>query len=123
VDACDCTQTDSAAADFCGVDLDGNGIIETDEKTVFTAADLKHPEVLTGLSLTNGDAEQSVLVFDSVRGMVAIDPELANRAEIQLVSTGGAYALNVTISPTGRLGICSPGTDDHALVPGYELCQ
>lgn len=124
---CDCTQAVNTEDDFCGVDLDGNGIIEAGEQTVFAAADLKHPEVLTGITLNrDGSALEGspVLVYDSVRGLLQTTAGTeADEAVLALVSTGDAYALNVVISQTGRLGICSPGTDDHAVVPGYELCQ
>jgi type IV fimbrial biogenesis protein FimT len=117
-DGCDCTETDPAQADFCGVDGDGDGTIEADEQKVFDAAVMNHPEVMSAFAINDG---KTILAFDPVRGLLnTSDADYADGATLQLTSTEGSYALNIMLNRTGRVMICSPDTD--AYIPGYKSC-
>jgi len=105
--ACDCTETDTNAADFC--EIDG-------QSRVFNQANLNYPGVMNAM---NGDG---LFVFDPARGLVYDDSSLADydSAEMELLSEDGTYALNVQVSATGRVKYCSDSADKQ--VPGYDVC-
>jgi hypothetical protein len=100
--ACDCRETDASATDFCEVDSVPRRLVSTD---------LTYPGVMD--SMVGNDS----FTFDPVRG-VLLNP--ADVVEMDLLSTGGNFALNVEVGPTGRVRICS-GSSNTA-VPGYNLC-
>jgi len=100
--ACDCTETDSTATDYCEVDS---------IPRLMVSSDLTYPSVMD--SMTGNDS----FTFDPVRG-VLLNP--ADVVEMELLSTGGNFALNVEVGPTGRVRICSDSSNTK--VPGYDLC-
>ena len=112
---CDCS-TDSPTCQV-GYDDDLDGDFERMTDRTFQFSQLKYPGVVSDVSFSGGS---SVLVYDSVRGMLA--PAFASGLVVSLVSSGGQYALNVEIDRLGRVNICSPQSDDHSPVPGYESC-
>jgi type IV fimbrial biogenesis protein FimT len=126
--ACDCTQTDPSAVDFCGIDYDRNGTITLDEKRVLADTDFAKPNILSALSYSNDGtllSSDAVMVYDSVRGMLEVtdDSIHPDQVSLQMVSVpDGHYILNVQIDRLGRVSLCSPTSTDHDPVPGYETC-
>lgn len=127
--ACDCA--DPSAANYCQVeyDYDRDGDVDAVEPRVFLDSYFTEPSALSSITFANSDGDalgsSSVLVYDSVRGMLQIvdDTQHAARATLVLVSQpGGKYAMNVDIDRLGRVTVCSPAAGDHLQVPGYETC-
>jgi len=102
---CDCTVTDVTAANACTVDNTLN---------VFTSYHLNYPEVLK--TATVGDSD--TIVFDPVRGLTRD----AQAVKLELVSDDDSYALDVEVSVTGRVKVCS-NKDANKDVPGYAECS
>jgi type IV fimbrial biogenesis protein FimT len=100
--ACDCTVANS-----CTVPDSAGTLVER----VLAAGNLTYPGVMD--SITGSGS----FTFDPVRG-VLVNP--ANVVEMELLSTGGNFALNVDVGPTGRVRICSGSPS--AQVPGYAQC-
>jgi prepilin-type N-terminal cleavage/methylation domain-containing protein len=127
-DACNCSNP--AASNYCKIeyDYDRDGTVDASEERVFQSSLLHHPEVMSGIAFRNQGGTAlggtPVIVYDSVRGMVEVSDASAEAASasLALVSTGGKYALNVEIDRLGRVSICSPQSDDHSQVPGYDTC-
>jgi len=103
---CDCTVTVAANANACALD----GTLK-----VFNASILNHPEVLQSVAISGGD---DTLVYDPVRGLT----QGAETAKLKLLSDAGSYALDVDVSVTGRVKICS-NKDANKDVPGYKECS
>ena len=104
--ACDCTVVDSTAANAC--QLDGS-------LKVFASSVLNYPEVL--ISATVGD--DGSIVYDPVRGLV----QDAETVKLGLQSLPeNTYALDVEVSPTGRVKICS-NKDANKDVVGFKECS
>jgi prepilin-type N-terminal cleavage/methylation domain-containing protein len=106
VDACDCTDTDPATAD-CVIDS---------QVRVVNNSNLTYPDVVSAI---DGDG---AFIFDPARGLIYDDSGFAafDEAELEMVSADGTYAMNVQITSTGRVKMCSD-SDDKA-VPGYKTC-
>ena len=66
------------------------------------------------------ESEDLQVVFDPAGNLDYIAPV---PIEIQLSSAQGEYALNVNMSATGRVSMCSDGERASKVVPGYDLCQ
>ena len=106
----------------CQVGYDDNmdGDYERMTNRTFQASALSYPDVISSMTLTGGN---DVLVYDSVRGMLKLeDPAFASGLTVELVSSGGKYALNVQVDRLGRVTMCSPVSVDHSAVPGYASC-
>ena len=71
----------------------------------------------------NYDGDDERVVFDPVRGMLRQDYISTAPIEIQLSSAQGEYAVNVTMSPTGRVTKCSDAERASKAVPGYSICE
>ncbi|MEJ8567612.1 GspH/FimT family pseudopilin [Elongatibacter sediminis] len=99
---CDCTVTDITDSDSCTVD---------GELRVLQSSSLNYPGVMSG---TTGDG---AFVFDPVRGLMI---DHTDAAKLHLASSRGKYALDVDVSATGRVKICS--SDSSKKVPGYASC-
>ena len=102
---CDCTETDVTDANACAVD----GTLNT-----LTSSHLNHPEALNTAAVGNDDT----IVFDPVRGLT----QDAETVKLQLVSEDDSYALDVEVSVTGRVKICSNKAADKD-VPGFPECS
>ena len=108
---CDCTVTDIDTADckISGEDairiIDGNS--------------LSYPGIMNGMSDLSDDG---YFVFDPARGLIYADDTLSayDSAELKLLSDNGTYALNVQLSQTGRIRLCSDISAKQ--VPGYDVC-
>ena len=97
---CDCTQSDPTESDACVIDS---------QLRVFTDANLNYPAIMNGML---GDG---AFVYDPVRGLMV---DHTDAVTLELVSRTGKYALDVQLSLTGRLQICSHNSS--TTVPGYE---
>lgn len=112
---CDCSADSTTCQVGYDDDLDGDYERMTDR--TFQFSQFKYPGVVSAVNFSGGG---SVLVYDSVRGVLA--PAFSSGLAVSLVSSGGQYALNVEIDRLGRVTICSPQSDDHSPVPGYDQC-
>ena len=100
--ACDCTETDPNETDACVIDA---------QLQVVSDANLNYPAIMNGMQ---GDG---AFVYDPVRGLMA---DLTDAVSLELLSRTGKYALDVQLSVTGRLQICSHNSS--TTVPGYDVC-
>jgi type IV fimbrial biogenesis protein FimT len=108
--ACDCTGTDITKA--CKISGE-------DQVRVINGDSLSYPGIMNDMSDLSGD---EYFVFDPARGLVYADSSLSDydSAELKLLSDNDTYALNVQISQTGRIKLCSDSSAKH--VPGYDVC-
>jgi type IV fimbrial biogenesis protein FimT len=100
--ACDCTQTNTAAADYCQIGAQPFLIHQGHAAD----RDLMHAMV--------GDGSYA---FDPVRGLFQ---DLDDALTLELRSQNEDFRLNLVVNNTGRVTLCSANAD-HA-VPGYEVC-
>lgn len=101
--ACDCSQTDTTAGDYCQIDA------------MAYVINASHTNNLQLMHAMIGDGAYS---FDPVRGLV-VDLETPLSAEIR--SPSGDYRLNLVMNSVGRVILCS---DDSAYaIPGYKVCS
>lgn len=109
--ACDCTDTDVDTAD-CKISGD-------DQVRVINGDSLSYPGIMNDMSDLSDDG---YFVFDPARGLVYADSSLSDydSAELKLLSDNDTYALNVQVSQTGRISLCSDSSAKH--VPGYDVC-
>lgn len=104
---CDCTETDSEAAQYCAVD----GIEQRIVSTNFQSA------LLTQVSDTRPGTGDSIITFDPVRGILQ---PAGDRLQLTLRSASDDFQLRVIIGPTGLLTLCNP--DSSRKVAGYKSC-
>jgi len=103
---CDCTITDTGNASACVLDGD---------LRVFNSSVLNHPEVFQSYDVSGAD---DTLVFDPIRGVT----QGAEIIKVELMSEPEeSYALDVEVSVTGRVKICS-NKDANKDVPGFKEC-
>jgi prepilin-type N-terminal cleavage/methylation domain-containing protein len=100
--ACDCTQTDMTATDYCQI--------------------ASQPFVLnnshTGdLELMHNMAGDGNYAFDPIRGLFM---DLDDGLTVELRSPSEDFRLNLVVNSTGRVILCSD--DDAHGVPGYATC-
>lgn len=104
---CNCTITDATDASACTID----GVLR-----VFRSDSLNYPGIMQGMTGKQGAVDDDNFVFDPVRGLMV---DHTDSASLQMVSSGGKYALNVNVTATGRVKTCSDATKK---VPGYDPC-
>ena len=102
---CDCSVTDVSAANACAVD---------GELRVFNSSNLKDPDILNAASV----GDDGTILFDPERGLI----RGAENVTLQLLSGDGSYALDVEVTVTGRVKICSNKAANKD-VPGYKECS
>ena len=100
---CDCTETNTAAANYCSLNE--------------VAKILRSPEE-TKARMTIPSADRT-LVFDPVRGTMTA-AGLATNHNVRLRSDDDKWSLRVDVEATGRITICSPVPAEA--VPGYKSC-
>ena len=100
---CDCTETESDAADFCAID---------GQKYVL---DNTHTGNLELMNAINGDGAYA---FDPIRGIFT---DMNDALEMKLRSRDDDFRLNVQVNSVGRVTTCSDSAS-HA-VPGYHICS
>jgi len=101
--ACDCTETDTTAANYCSL----NGVAKIMWSTDYARSGMSFP------------SPDRTLVFDSVRGTM-IDADLGTNHRMTVESDNGNWSLRIDVEPTGRFRICNPDSDKA--VPGYQAC-
>jgi prepilin-type N-terminal cleavage/methylation domain-containing protein len=113
---CECGLTDPDVENACAIVDLGSGV-----KSLRTLDnDLLNPTVnIAAIELGSGEA---VVVFDPIRGALRPQDIVASPLEIQLLSHYETYALNVQLSATGRVSVCSDLTRADIYVPGYDPC-
>lgn len=100
--ACDCTQTDTAAADYCQIAA---------QPFVLNNS---HTNDLKLLHNMNGDGDYA---FDPIRGLFM---DLDDSLTVELRSPSEDFRLNLMVNNTGRVILCSE--DSVHAVPGYATC-
>jgi prepilin-type N-terminal cleavage/methylation domain-containing protein len=114
---CDCTLTDPTAAEACAVDEFGDGTMVL---RVLRGSQLNKPVNMTAIDLGGGD---EMVIFDPIRGMLVADDTVAMPLEMKLLSKHDTYALNVQLTATGRVTVCSDMNVADINVPGYDDCR
>jgi hypothetical protein len=64
-----------------------------------------------------------IVIFDPIRGMLFDDDKIKMPLEMKMLSKQAAYGLNVQLTATGRVTVCSDSSQATFAVPGYEVCQ
>jgi len=100
---CDCTETDTGAANFCSLN-DVATIMRSTENT------------RSGMTTPSPDR---TLAFDPVRGTMTI-ADFGTDHSMVLDSDNGNWSLRVDVEETGRILVCNP--DPDKAVPGYQAC-
>lgn len=116
-DSCDCTVMDPTAANACAIDgfRDGSAMA----LHVLNSQVLNKPVDITAMDLGGDD---NLVIFDPVRGMLVDDDTVSMPLEAKLLSKGQVYGLNVRLSATGRVSICSDNSVAEMDVPGFDDC-
>ena len=115
---CDCTLTDPDAGNACSVDEFGDGEMRLH---VLDANSLNKPVKVTDIDIL-GRADDLV-IFDPIRGMLVFDGAVAAiPLELKMLSKKDAYGLNVQLTATGRVTVCSDTTTAVYPVPGFDDC-
>jgi len=116
---CDCTLTDPDAGNACAIDDLGDGGMRLH---VLNASLLNKPIKVTDITIL-GRADDLV-IFDPIRGMLVFDGAVAPiPLELKMLSKQDAYGLNVQLTATGRVTICSDMPSGGFNVPGYDDCR
>jgi prepilin-type N-terminal cleavage/methylation domain-containing protein len=130
--ACDCKLTIPTAAGACAVDDFGDGtmvlrVLRNTQPDNWPSPDLVNkpdhlnkPVEITSIDLGGGD---NVVIFDPIRGMLVADDTVAMPLEMKMLSKQEAYGLNVQLTVTGRVTVCSDTSTAVYPVPGYDECQ
>lgn len=100
--ACDCTEADATAADYCAIDQ---------TPWIIDNTHAGNRELVHGM---DGDGAWS---FDPVRGLLT---DLDDSPLIEMRSDSGDYRLQLMVLVTGQVILCS--ADDSHAVPGYAAC-
>ena len=119
--ACDCTIDDPSAGGACAVKNLDSGLPEL---RVFDDVRFNAIAKLDGVDVAGASNSTKVVSFDPVRGMLNIDgqvPRTVHPIEVKLNSKNDVYAINIRVSPTGRVSMCSAARGDYS-VPGYDDC-
>ncbi len=100
--ACDCMQINTAAADYCAI----NSV-----PWIINDTEVGNHELVSSMT---GDGAFS---FDPVRGLLT---NLDDTLVVDMRSGSENYQLELTVSPTGQVQLCSKAIDHQ--VPGYAVC-
>jgi len=116
---CDCTLLDPDAPNACAVDEFGDGGMRLH---ALNAGLLNKPVNLTGIVIT-GRAD-GLVIFDPIRGMLVFDGAVEPMPlELKMLSMQDAYGLNIQLTATGRVTVCSDTSTADYAVPGFDECQ
>ena len=100
--ACDCTEESSGEPDYCAIDS---------APRIITNDNVGNTELVKSIT---GDGAYS---FDPIRGILI---DLDDLLVVQMSSNDENYQLNLTVSNTGQVIVCS--NDSSHTVPGYGVC-
>jgi prepilin-type N-terminal cleavage/methylation domain-containing protein len=115
---CDCTVLDPNGVNACAIDEFDDGA--NMGLRVMSNSILNKPVDITAIDLGGDD---DLVIFDPIRGMLVEGDTVANPLEVKMVSDDETYALNVRLSATGRVTICSDLSGPAIAVPGFDECQ
>lgn len=101
--ACDCTETNTAASDFCAIDA--------------TPRIINNSYVGNTQLVKEIDGAEGAYSIDPIRGIV-IDPD--DKLKIEMRSASQDYRLDLRVNISGQAILCSNGSDHK--VPGYAEC-
>jgi Tfp pilus assembly protein FimT len=102
VTPCDCTQTNTAATDYCQI---------ATQPFVLNNGHTGNLELMHGME---GDGDYA---FDPFRGLFM---NLNDSLTVALRSPSESFRLNLMVNNTGRVIVCSE--DSNHAVPGYPTC-
>ena len=100
--ACDCTQSNTEATDYCRIAA---------QPFILNNS---HAGDLELMHAMNGDGSYA---FDPIRGLFL---DLDDSLTVELRSPNEDFRLNMVVNSSGRVMLCSDGSD-HS-IPGYETC-
>jgi type IV fimbrial biogenesis protein FimT len=100
--ACDCTETDTAATDYCQIAAQPFVLNNTHTSDIELMHDM------------DGDGAYA---FDPIRGLFL---DLDDSLTLELHSHSRDFKLNLMVNRTGRVLLCSK--DSSHSVPGYHVC-
>jgi len=100
--ACDCTQSNTEATDYCQIAA---------QPFILNNS---HAGDLELMHAMNGDGSYA---FDPIRGLFL---DLDDSLTVELRSPNEDFRLNMVVNSSGRVMLCSDGSD-HG-IPGYETC-
>lgn len=100
--ACDCTQTNTAAANYCQI---------ATQPFVLNAAQTGNLELMHNMG---GDGAYA---FDPIRGLFM---DLDDSLTVEMRSPSEDFRLNLVVNATGKVLLCSD--DSEHGVPGYAVC-
>ncbi len=81
---------------------------------------LNKPLNITAIDLLG--RTDNLVVFDPNRGMMVVDNPVQMPLELKMLSKHERYGLNVRLTLSGRVTICSDLTTAINAVPGYDEC-
>ena len=120
--SCDCTVTDASADGACSVvNLDDGGPELRRMDVSGLASRLKVTVDEVNIGANAGDD----VAIDGLRGLLTVNgvAETTPPIEIKLTSLNDKYAMNVLVSATGRVTLCSDNARAEYPVPGYAECE
>lgn len=105
--ACDCTETTPGAPTYCAID------------SVWTVLDNAQVGDIGLMQAMSGTGQYA---FEPIRGRLVEVADLDTNASLllELQSDNANYKLDLTVSPTGHISLCSK--DVLHKVPGYKVC-
>ena len=116
--SCDCTETDPDQSDACALDEFGDGGMAL---RILNADLINKPINITDIDIA-GRADDLV-IFDPIRGMLVFDSAVAPLPmELKMLSEKDTYGLNVRLTATGRVSVCTDTSQADIAVPGFEDC-
>lgn len=115
---CDCTKIDPEADNACAIDEFGDGGLRLH---AINETILNKPVKIAGINVVGrGDG---LVVFDPIRGMLVFDDDVEPLPlELKMLSKQDTYGLNVRVTATGRVTICSDTSEADLAVPGFDEC-
>ena len=120
--SCDCTETDPDGANACALDEFGDGgmALRVLNKSQIDKGHSDRVKI-TDIDIT-GRADDLV-IFDPIRGMLIFDGAVAPvPMELKMLSEKDTYGLNVRLTATGRVSVCTDTSQAAIAVPGFEDC-
>lgn len=115
--SCDCTVLDPTANNACAIDEFNDGTAM--KLHALNQNLLNKPVSISAINLGGSD---QLVIFDPIRGMLVEDDVVAMPLEAWLLSESSTYGLNVRLSATGRVTVCTNTTGTDYAVPGFEEC-
>ena len=82
------------------------------------------PLKISGVLIEGRDDD--LVIFDPIRGMLVLNeaiPPGRPPLELQMLSQKDTYGLNVQLTATGRVTVCSDSSTAEIDVPGFDECE